>query len=78
MTTASNSYIPWDVHQPRGKRPWCANCDTDQHLAVEFPAVMGRRAGTLAVAVICSQCRQSRVLDTTADHLAALPAGAPR
>ncbi|WP_146069257.1 hypothetical protein [Arthrobacter sp. ZGTC412] len=75
MTTPSSSYVPWDVHQPRGKRPWCANCDTDQHLLVEFPAVTGKRAGTLAVAVGRSQCRHSRVLDTTAGHVAVLPDG---
>lgn len=73
LTTASYSYVPWELHQPRGKHPWCANCDTDLHLVVEFPAVKGRRAGSLAAAVHCSQCCVSRVLDTTADHLAALP-----
>jgi hypothetical protein len=73
MTTNTHSYVPRDVYQPRGKRPWCTNCDTDVHLLVESPPVTGRRAGTLAVAVHCSQCRASRVLDTTADHVAALP-----
>ncbi|MFD0045402.1 diacylglycerol/lipid kinase family protein [Pseudarthrobacter scleromae] len=74
MTThAATSYVPRDVHQPRGKRPWCANCDTDQHLMVEFPGITGRQAGSLAVAVHCSQCSVSRVLDTTLDHVAALP-----
>lgn len=74
MTTASSSYIPRDAHPPRGKRPWCPKCDTDLHLKVESPTVPGRQAGTLAVAVLCSNCRRSRVLDTTAEHLAALSA----
>ncbi|MDQ0618626.1 hypothetical protein [Arthrobacter globiformis] len=73
MTATSNSYIPRDAHQPRGKNPWCANCDTDRHLVAESPAVTGRQAGTLVVAVHCSNCRRSRVLDTTEEHLTALP-----
>jgi hypothetical protein len=67
------SYIPADRHQPHGKRPWCPDCDTNLHLVVESPAVMGRRYGSIAVAVRCRNCRQSRVLDTTAQHLAVLP-----
>lgn len=78
MTTITNSYIPSDVYQPRGKHPWCANCDTDLHLMVESPAITGKQAGSLAVAVHCSQCRTSRVLDTTPDHVAALPALVPQ
>jgi hypothetical protein len=74
VTTTSNSYVPRDMYQPRGKRPWCAECDTDLHLTAESPAVRGRRTGTLVVAVHCSKCRQSRVLDTTEEHLGALPA----
>ncbi|MFB9404969.1 hypothetical protein [Pseudarthrobacter polychromogenes] len=74
MTTpAATSYVPREMHQPRGKRPWCANCDTDLHLVVEFPGITGRKAGSIAVAVHCSQCSISRVLDTTLDHVAALP-----
>jgi hypothetical protein len=73
MSTASSSYVPRDTHQPRGKRPWCANCDTDLHLMAESHAVRGRRTGTLAIAVHCLNCRQSRVLDTTEEHLTALP-----
>lgn len=69
---AATSYVPRHVHQPRGKRPWCATCDTDLHLMVEFPGV-GGKAGSFAVAVYCSQCCVSRVLDTTMDHVAALP-----
>ncbi|MET1085920.1 MAG: hypothetical protein ABWY04_02170 [Arthrobacter sp.] len=41
---------------------------------VESPAITGMQAGSFAVAVHCSQCRVSRVLDTTMDHVAALPA----
>ena len=74
MSTTTNSYVPRDVHQPRGKQPWCPQCDTDLHLQLESPAVASRREGTLAVAVHCSQCRHSRVLETTAEHVAVLPA----
>ena len=74
MTTTSSSYVPRGMHEPRGERPWCPTCDTDLHLEVESPTVSGRQAGTLAVAVLCSNCRRSRVLDTTAEHLAALSA----
>lgn len=72
--SASSSYFPRHVHQPKGKRPWCPTCDTDLYLEVESPAVSGRQAGTLAVAVLCSNCGGSRVLDTTAEHLATLSA----
>lgn len=74
MTTASSSYVPCHAHQPRGKRPWCPTCDTDLHLEVESPAVPGRQDDTLVVAVLCSKCGRSRVLDTTAEHVAALAA----
>lgn len=64
--------MPSHADQPKGKRPWCPNCDTDLHLKVESPAVPGRQPDALAVAVRCAECRRSRVLDTTAEHLAAL------
>jgi hypothetical protein len=54
-----------------------ARCDTDAHLLVESPAVPGRLAGILAVAVNCSMCRRSRVLETTAEYIAALPSAHP-
>jgi hypothetical protein len=73
MTTPSNTYIPRDTHQPRGKRPWCAACDTDIHLSVESPVVTDRPTGILAVALHCSNCRQSRVFDTTEEHVATFP-----
>jgi hypothetical protein len=73
MTTTSSTYIPRDIHQPRGKQPWCGVCDTDIHLSVESPAVTDRQTGILAVALHCSNCRQSRVFDTTAEHVAAFP-----
>jgi hypothetical protein len=73
MSTPSNTYIPRDAHQPRGKRPWCAACDTDIHLSVESPVVTDRPTGILAVALHCSNCRQSRVFDTTEEHVATFP-----
>ncbi|VXC57083.1 conserved hypothetical protein [Arthrobacter sp. 9AX] len=72
MTTSPSSYLPYDQNQPRGHQPWCPGCDTDVYLIIESPAVQGRQTGTLAVAVRCSNCRQSRVLDTTREHLSAL------
>ena len=77
LTEASNSYVPRHDLQPRGTYPWCAHCDTDSHLFADSPAVPNRGAATVAVAVHCSRCRRSRVLETTAAHLAALPAHAP-
>jgi hypothetical protein len=73
-TPAAGNYIPRHAHQPRGKRPWCPTCDNDVHLEIASPTVSGPQVGTLTVAVLCSNCRRSRVLDTTAEHLAALPA----
>lgn len=77
VTQASNSYVPRHTLQPHGKRPWCAHCDTDFHLFVDSPPVLNPRASTVAVAIHCSQCRHSRVLETTAEHVAALPAHTP-
>ncbi|MDP9696798.1 UNVERIFIED_ORG: hypothetical protein J2X79_004381 [Arthrobacter globiformis] len=55
MTMAPNSYLPRDENQPRGKRPWSAECDTDLHLIIKSPAVPGRPAGSLPVAFRCSK-----------------------
>ena len=77
MTTTTHSYIPRDVHQSRGQHPWCPTCDTDRHLFVESPAVPTRQADTLAVAIRCSKYHRSKVLETTAAHLAALAPAAP-
>jgi hypothetical protein len=38
---------------------------------VESPAVTDQPTGILAAALHCSNCRQSRVFDTTAEHVAA-------
>ncbi|MBT2567131.1 hypothetical protein J7I84_11620 [Arthrobacter sp. ISL-85] len=73
VTPASYSYVPRHTLQPHGKHPWCAQCDTDFHLVVDSPAVQNPRASTIAVAVHCSQCSRSRVLETTAEYVAALP-----
>lgn len=72
MTTISSTYLPRDAHQPRGKKPWCAACDTDLHLVVDSIAVMDRQRETLAVAFNCSKCGGSRVLSTTAGFVAAI------
>ncbi|GAC1384689.1 MAG: hypothetical protein NVSMB43_25080 [Pseudarthrobacter sp.] len=72
MTTISSTYLPRDAHQPRGKQPWCAACDTDLHLVVDSIAVMDRQRGALAVAVNCAKCGDSRVLSTTAGFVAAI------
>jgi hypothetical protein len=73
MTTPSNTYIPREAYQPRGKQPWCATCDTDIHLAVQSPAVSDWRTGILAVVLHCFKRRQSRVFDTTAEHITTIP-----
>lgn len=72
MSTVSSTYLPLDAHQPRGRRPWCADCDTDQHLLVDSIAMMDRRRETLAAAIHCSKCGASRVLATTAVFIAVL------
>ncbi|MDQ1052942.1 RNase P subunit RPR2 [Arthrobacter sp. SORGH_AS 212] len=77
-TAPTGSYIPRHAHQPRGKRLWCPTCDNDLHLEVESPTISGRQEDTLAVAILCPNCHKSRVLDTTAEHLAALPTGHAR
>ena len=72
MSTISSTYLPRDAHQPRGKQPWCAPCDTDLHLVADSIAVMDRRRETLAVAFNCAKCGGSRVLSTTAGFVAAV------
>lgn len=71
-TQSSNTYVPRHVLQPRGKQPWCADCDTDFHLFIDSPVVLNCRTSTIAVAVYCSQCSRSRVLETTAELVATL------
>jgi hypothetical protein len=73
MTTASHTYIPRGAHQPRGKHPWCAACDTEVHLLIESEAITDGRTGILAVALHCSKCRMSRVFDTSAEYIATVP-----
>lgn len=72
MTVTSGTYRPAAAHQPRGGRPWCANCHTDQHLAAGSVTVLDAREQTLAVAVTCTRCGGSRVLETTKAFAAAL------
>ncbi|GAB2709878.1 hypothetical protein ACX801_12500 [Arthrobacter bambusae] len=72
MSTISDTYLPRDAHQPRGMQPWCQTCDTDLHLVVDSIAIMDRRTETLAAAFTCAQCGGSRVLSTTAGHVAAV------
>ena len=76
MSTISSTYVPRDAHQPRGKQPWCAPCDTDLHLVVDSIAVMDRRRETLAVAFNCAKCGGSRVLSTTVSFVAEILARA--
>lgn len=72
----SDTYRPCDARQPRGKQPWCGECDTDEHLEVDSVTVLDRQQGTLAVAFNCTNCGGSRVLDTTPDFVAAVLARA--
>jgi hypothetical protein len=69
MTIPSYTYLPRDAHQPRGRRPWCGTCDTDQHLLADAVTTLDRVQETLAVAVSCARCGGSRVLATTAAFL---------
>lgn len=65
MTVTSGAYRPTSAHQPRGGRPWCGKCHTDRHLLAGALTVLDAREQTLAVAVTCSRCGDSRVLATT-------------
>ena len=73
MSITSNTYLPRDAHQPRGRRPWCASCDTDRHLTADSVTMMNPRQETLAAAISCTQCGNSHVVATTAAFLAAIP-----
>lgn len=73
MSTTSHTYMPRDAHQPRGRRPWCAECDTDRHLLVDSVTSLNAQQQTLAAAITCAKCRGSRVLATTAAFLAEVP-----
>jgi hypothetical protein len=73
MSTTSDTYLPRDAHQPRGSRPWCAACDTDRHLLVDSTTLMDPQQETLAAAVTCTNCGNSRVVATTAAFVAAIP-----
>lgn len=66
------SYLPRGALQPRGSLPWCADCDTDQHLVVGSVVVLDARRNTLAADISCGLCQGSRVLATTAVFVAAL------
>lgn len=73
MTVTSNTYLPRDAHQPRGRRPWCAGCDSDRHLLVDSVTVMNPQQETLAAAITCTNCGSSHVVATAAAFLATLP-----
>lgn len=66
MTSPSHTYVPRKAHQPRGGRPWCSTCRTDRHLLAGSVTVLDSRKDTLALAVTCTRCGGSRVLETTA------------
>jgi hypothetical protein len=57
-----------------GHRPWCTDCDSDDHLIVDTVTRLNRRQETLAVAFNCTRCGGSRVLATTAPFVAAIMA----
>lgn len=73
MTVTSSTYLPRDAHQPRGRRPWCATCDTDRHLLLDSVTTMNPQRETLAAAISCTNCGSSHVVATTAAFLAAIP-----
>jgi len=72
MSTTSHTYLPKDAHQPRGRRLWCASCNTDRHLLVESVTTLSADQETLAAAVTCTKCRCSRVMATTEAFVAAV------
>jgi len=57
-----------------GHRPWCTDCDSDDHLLVDTITDLDRLQETLAVAFNCTRCGGSRVLATTAQFVAAIMA----
>jgi hypothetical protein len=67
----SGSYVPQDRYQPRGSRPWCPTCDSDEHLSVGTVTVLNCRQQTLAAVVDCAGCHGSWVLATTASFVTA-------
>ena len=73
MSTTSHTYVPRDAYQPRGRRLWCARCNTDRHLLVEAVTTLNPRQETLAAAITCTNCHGSRVMATTAAYVAAVP-----
>ena len=73
MTITSSTYLPRDAHQPRGRRPWCATCETDRHLLVDSVTTMNTQREILAAAISCTNCGSSHVVATTAAFLAAIP-----
>ena len=72
MDIPACSYLPRGALQPRGSLPWCADCDTDEHLLVGSVVVLDARKDTLAADINCSRCKSSRVLATTAAFVAAI------
>ena len=75
LTMTSGTYRPTTAHHPRGGRPWCATCHTDKHLVSGSVVLLDAREQTVAVAVTCMRCGDSRVLETTKRLAAALAAG---
>lgn len=73
MTITSSTYVPREAHQPRGRSPWCAICDTDRHLLVDSVTTMNPQRETLAASISCSNCSSSRVMATTAALVATIP-----
>jgi hypothetical protein len=73
MSTTSHTYLPRTNNQPRGRRLWCATCNTDRHLLVESVTINAQQE-TLAAPITCKKCRGSRIMAPTAAFVAALPA----
>jgi hypothetical protein len=73
MSTTSHTYLPRDSHHPRGRRLWCAKCNTDRHLLVDSVTTLNAQEQTLAAAITCTKCGGSRVVATTAAFVAEVP-----
>jgi hypothetical protein len=74
MAVRSGTYRPVRAHQPRGGHPWCAGCHSDKHLLADSLATLDAREQTIALAVTCTRCGDSRVLATTSILAAGLVA----
>lgn len=57
MATTPNSARPFRASGPRGRRLWCAVCDTDEHLLIEsIDSLRPPNVKLVLVAYTCGEC----------------------